>query len=347
MAPIRIAQLGCGYWGPNLLRTFDSLTDCRLTTVVELSEERRKFIQKTFPKTTVIEDWKAVAQNGEIDAVVIATPAETHFSLAKELLLAGKHVFVEKPLAMQTEHAIELADIADRQKLILMVGHTFLYNPAVNYLKQQLKNEIGELYYIYSRRLNLGIVRRDINVWWNLAPHDVSILLYLLNNELPESISVRGVSYLQSDTEDVAFAVLKWKNKVTASIHVSWLDPGKVRQMTLVGSRKMIVYDDISDEKVKIYDKGIDMPAPKHYDSPPSLNFSYRSGDIYIPKIPTQEPLKLEAEHFLQCIKEGKTPLTGPQHGVDVVAILEAGQRSLLEDGAVQKITNHTNLAKS
>lgn len=336
MEPIRIAQLGCGYWGPNLLRTFDSLSGCRLTTVVELSEERRKFIQKTLPKIDVVDDWRKI---GDVDAVIIATPAETHYGLAKAFLEAGKHVFVEKPLAMRTEEAIELGEIAEREKRVLMVGHTFLYNPAVNYLKEEMRNTVGELYYMNSRRLNLGIVRKDINVWWNLAPHDVSIFLYLMDHELPESISVRATSYLQPDTEDVAFAVLKWKNKVTASIHVSWLDPGKVRQMTLVGSRKMIVYDDISDEKVKIYDKGIDLPSPKHYDTPPNLNFSYRSGDIYIPKISTAEPLKLEAEHFLKCILERKTPLTGPQHGIDVVAILEAGQRSITEDGAVQKIT--------
>lgn len=333
---IKIAQIGCGYWGPNLLRTFNALAGCEMTHVVELAADRRTYIKKNFPQVTVVDCVKQIPQ--EVDAVLIATPAASHYSLAKEFLLAGKHVFVEKPLAMQTDQAVELAEIAESNNLTLMVGHTFLYNPAVNYIKENLTKEIGELYYICSSRLNLGIVRADVNAWWNLAPHDVSILLYFMNDELPESISVRGTCFLQPNKEDVAFAVLKWSNQVTASIHVSWLDPDKVRKMTLVGSKKMIIYDDISNEKVKIFDKGVDTPTPKHYDTPPSLNFSYRSGDIHIPKISTAEPLKIEAEHFIKCIAEKKTPLTGPQHAINVVAVLEAGQRSIQEDGSVQPI---------
>jgi predicted dehydrogenase len=215
-----------------------------------------------------------------------------------------------------------------------MAGHTFLYNAAVRYAKSLLdKEELGRLYYIYSQRLNLGQVRSDVNAWWNLAPHDVSIMLYLMQDKLPVSVSAVGVSYIQPGIEDVVFATLKWENGVIGHIHVSWLDPGKIRKMTLVGSRKMVNYDDVSDDKIAIFDKGVDR-VPKigermDYDQPVGYQLVHRTGDILLPKISFQEPLKVEAAHFLECLREGKTPLTGPRHARDVVAVMEATQNAL------------------
>jgi predicted dehydrogenase len=276
----------------------------------------------------------------EIDAIVVATPAASHHALAKQVLESGKHVFVEKPLATSTEQADELVSLAAKAGKTLMVGHTFLYNAAVRYAKKLLNDEsLGQLYYIYSQRLNLGQVRSDVNAWWNLAPHDVSIMMYLMNDELPVSVSATGVSYIQPGIEDVVFATLKWASGVTGHIHVSWLDPGKIRKMTLVGSRKMVVYDDVSDDKIKIFDKGVDR-VPKigermDYDQSGDYQLIHRTGDILLPKISFQEPLKTESAHFLECLRNGQPPLTGPKHARDVVAVLEATQTALTSGRAV------------
>jgi predicted dehydrogenase len=273
--------------------------------------------------------------------VIVATPAASHHALAKQVLESGKHVFVEKPLATSTEQADELVSLAAKAGKTLMVGHTFLYNAAVRYAKKLLTDEsLGQLYYIYSQRLNLGQVRSDVNAWWNLAPHDVSIMMYLMNDELPMSVSATGVSYIQPGIEDVVFATLKWASGVTGHIHVSWLDPGKIRKMTLVGSRKMVVYDDVSDDKIKIYDKGVDR-VPKigermDYDQSGDYQLIHRTGDILLPKISFQEPLKTESAHFLECLRTGQQPLTGPQHARDVVAVLEATQTALKSGHAVE-----------
>jgi predicted dehydrogenase len=221
-----------------------------------------------------------------------------------------------------------------------MVGHTFLYNAAVRYVRRLLdQGELGRIYYIYSQRLNLGQVRSDVNAWWNLVPHDVSILLYLMGGELPVSVAAHGVDYIQPGIEDVVFATLTWANRVTAHVQVSWLDPGKVRKMTLVGSRKMVVYDDVSDDKIAVLDKGVDR-VPKagermDYDHFNNYQLFHRAGDVWLPRIEFQEPLKVETAHFLECVRTGQTPLTGPQHARDVVAVLEAGQQSLREQGQV------------
>jgi predicted dehydrogenase len=257
-----------------------------------------------------------------------------HYTLAKAALLAGKHTFVEKPLAMSTVEADELVDLAAAVGKTLMVGHSFLYNAAVNYTKELIdRGELGDTYYIYSQRLNLGQVRSDVNAWWNLAPHDISILLHFMNGELPISATAHGIDYIQPGIEDVVFATLTWANRVTAHVHVSWLDPGKVRKMTIVGSRKMVVYDDAGEDKIKVLDKGVDR-IPKigeqmDYDNFNSYQILHRTGDILIPKIDFQEPLKVEANHFLECIETGQTPITGPKHARDVVAVLEMVQQAL------------------
>jgi len=338
---ITIAQIGCGYWGPNILRNFSAQQGCWVKYVAEINPERQAYVRSNFPSSEVVEDLNVVLNDAEVDAVVIATPASSHYALTKQVLESGKHAFVEKPLATNTAHADELIKLAAGAGKILMAGHTFLYNAAVRYAKKLLsEEELGQLYYIYSQRLNLGQVRSDVNAWWNLAPHDVSILLYLMNGELPVSISAIGVSYIQPGIEDVVFATLKWASGVTGHIHVSWLDPGKIRKMTLVGSRKMVVYDDVSDDKIMIFDKGVDR-VPKigermDYDQSGAYQLIHRTGDILLPRVAFQEPLKTETAHFLECVRNSQPPLTGPKHARDVVAVLEAGQTALSSGKAVE-----------
>lgn len=338
---ITIGQIGCGYWGPNVLRNFSAQPGCWVKYVAEVNPERQNYVRANFPRSEVVSDVDALLNDAEVDAVIVATPAASHHALAKQALEAGKHVFVEKPLATSTTHADELVSLAAETGKTLMVGHTFLYNAAVRYAKKLLAEEsLGQLYYIYSQRLNLGQVRSDVNAWWNLAPHDVSIMMYLMNDELPVSVSATGVSYIQPGIEDVVFATLKWASGVTGHIHVSWLDPGKIRKMTLVGSRKMVVYDDVSDDKIKVYDKGVDR-VPKigermDYDQSGGYQLIHRTGDILLPKISFQEPLKTESGHFLECLRNGQQPLTGPQHARDVVAVLEATQTALTSGRAVE-----------
>jgi predicted dehydrogenase len=292
------------------------------------------YVLKNYPTIKTTQNWQDIIDDPEVDAVIIATPASSHYELAKAALNAGKHILVEKPLAMNVREADELIAIAAATNNILMAGHTFLYNPAVRYMKELItKQELGQIYYIYGQRVNLGQVRSDVNAWWNLAPHDISILLYLLEGELPTSIAAHGTAYLQPDIEDVVFATMTWANQVTANIQVSWLDPGKIRKMTLVGSRKMIVYDDISDSKITILDKGVEW-IPKagevmDFDRLDNYNPSYRSGDIWLPKIDNKEPLGIEANHFLECIRKGEVPISDGKHARDVVAVLEAGQIAL------------------
>jgi predicted dehydrogenase len=337
---ITVAQIGCGYWGPNLLRNFSAQKNCRVKFVAEASSERRAYVASNFPKSTPVDNIDVIFNDPEVAAVIIATPAASHFELTRAALAAGKHVFVEKPLATTTAAADELIQIAKQNSRILMAGHTFLYNAAVRYAKKLVDEEaLGQIYYIYSQRLNLGQVRSDVNAWWNLAPHDVSILLYLMNDTLPVSVTAHGVSYIQPGIEDVVFATLTWANGVTAHIHVSWLDPGRVRKMSIVGSRKMVVYDDISDDKIAILDKGVDRVRKAgqnmDYDNFNNFQILHRLGDVLLPRIDFQEPLKVEAAHFLDCLRNGHQPLTGPKHARDVVAVLEAGGRSLQEHAAV------------
>jgi predicted dehydrogenase len=333
-----IAQLGCGYWGPNLLRNFSSLPGCRVKWVAEPGDKRRAYVQENYPDSAVTADWHEPLADPEVDAVVVATPASTHFELARAFLAAGKHVFVEKPLAMTTTEADALVALAAAGDRVLMVGHTFLYNAAVRHIKGLLDSgDLGQVYYVYSQRLNLGQVRSDVNAWWNLAPHDVSILLYLMDGALPATVQATGMDYIQPGIEDVVFATLTWPNRVCAHIQVSWLDPGKVRRLTLVGSRKMVVYDDISDEKIAVYDKGVER-VPKvgermDYDHFNNYQILHRTGDVLLPRIDFQEPLKVEAAHFVDCLRTGATPLTGPRHARDVVAVLEAVQLSLRQQG--------------
>jgi predicted dehydrogenase len=322
------AQFGCGYWGPNLLRNFSSLPNSTVKYVADGSAERRAFVESNFPKTKAVESTDEVLQDPEVNAVIIATPAGTHFAIAKAALEAGKHVFVEKPLATKASEVDQLACSAARDKLVVMVGHTFIYNAAVRYVKRLIDSgDLGEIRYIYSQRLNLGRIRSDVDALWNFAPHDISIIQYWLGDPEPVSVTRQGMAYMQDGIDDVVFLNLEYPSKVIANIHVSWLDPQKVRKMIIVGSRKMVVYDDVADDKIAIYDKGIDKKAilgqNMDFDHPQPAIFNYRSGDILLPQVKFTEPLRAEAEHFSQCIRDSLVPVTGLSHARTVVSILE------------------------
>jgi predicted dehydrogenase len=323
-----LAQLGCGYWGPNLLRNFSALPGCAVKYVVDPSAERRAFVEANFPLSRAIENHQIVLKDPDIHGVIVSTPAASHFALAKQVLDAGKHVFVEKPLATRVTEVDELGRRAAERNLVVMTGHTFVYNSAVRYVKRLIDSgELGELRYIYSQRLNLGRIRSDIDALWNFAPHDISIIQYWLGDPEPISIGRQGMAYMQDGIDDVVFLSLEYPGKVIANIHVSWLDPQKVRKMIIVGSRKMVVYDDIAENKIAIYDKGIDRRAilgeNMDFDKPQVAPFNYRSGDILVPKVKFAEPLRVEAEHFADCIRNSREPLTGLSHARTVVSILE------------------------
>jgi predicted dehydrogenase len=326
--PIVVAQIGCGYWGPNLLRNFSAVPGCLVKYVVDSSPERRGFVERNFAHTSAIDTTDVVLSDPEVDAIIIATPAGSHFTLASNALCASKHVFVEKPLATKVSEVDDLAKEARARGLVVMAGHTFVYNSAVRYVKELLDSgELGDVRYIYSQRLNLGRIRGDIDALWNFAPHDVSIIQYWLNDVEPVAVCRQGMAYMQEGIDDVVFLNLEYPGKIIANVHVSWLDPQKVRKMIVVGSRKMVVYDDVADNKIAIYDKGIDRKAVlgenMDFDNPQRAQFNYRSGDIVLPEIKFREPLRVEAEHFVECVRTGQTPLTGLQHARNVVSVLE------------------------
>ena len=327
---INIAQIGVGYWGPNILRNLMANQRCEVKTAVDLSEERRDFVRGLYPLVAVSDKIDDIINDSEIDAVVIATPVASHFDLAMRSLEAGKHVLVEKPMATTVEDVEVIGRLAMEKNLVAMAGHTFLYNHAVRYVKKLMSSgELGDIRYIYSQRVNLGRIRSDVNALWNLAPHDVSIIQYWLGDPEPESVQETGMDYIQNGVDDVVFLNIKYPNNILANIHVSWLDPHKVRRMTVVGSEKMVVYDDLAENKVAIYDKGIDRMAVlgeyMDFDNPNGVSFNHRSGDVVFPKIKWEEPLKVEVEHFVDCIQNGTACLTGINHAKSVVGILEKG----------------------
>ena len=330
---LNVGVVGCGYWGPNLVRNFRQAPDCHLKVLCDASEQRLGHMRRLYPDLATTQKFDDLLQDAELDAVIIATPVRFHYTMAKAALNAGKHVFIEKPLARSEAEAAELVSLADQQGLVLMVGHTFLFSPAVRRMKEIINaGDIGEVQYIAARRLNLGLFQKDINVAWDLAPHDISILLHLLD-ELPLSVSCQGSSHVTRGIEDVTMMHLNFRKNRCAFIQNSWLDPKKVRQMTVVGSQRMIVYDDTEPlEKLKIYDARVEVPP--HYDTFAEFTYSYHYGDSYVPYIKQDEPLKLECAHFLECIAEGGVPITNGQLGLEVVKILEASSKSLRHQGA-------------
>ena len=324
---LQVAQIGVGYWGPNLLRNLVANKNCNVKTVVDLSKERRHFVRDLYPSVRVSNRVEDIINDANIEAVVIATPVATHFDFAMQCLEAGKHILVEKPMSTKVDEVRQIGKLADEKGLVAMVGHTFLFNAAVRYVKTLINaGELGDIRYIYSQRLNLGRIRSDVDALWNLAPHDISIIQYWLDNPEPSSVIRNGMDYVQNGVEDVVFMNIVYPNDVMANIHVSWLDPHKIRRMTVVGSKKMVVYDDISENKIAIFDKGIDVKAKlgkqMDHDSEKSVDLDLRSGDILLPKINWQEPLKIEIEHFISCINEDVKCITGPEHAEKVVEIL-------------------------
>jgi predicted dehydrogenase len=326
---LSVAQIGVGYWGPNLLRNLVASRRCKVKAVADLAAQRRDYVLGLYPGVAVTDNADDVLQDKDTVAVVIATPVATHFDLAVRALKAGKHILVEKPIATTVAEVDEIGRIAREKKLVAMAGHTFLYNAAVRYAKKLIDSgELGDIRYIYSQRLNLGRIRSDVDALWNFAPHDISIIQYWLGDPEPVSIVKRGVDYIQEKIDDVVFMNIVYPNKVMANIHVSWLDPRRLRQMTVVGSRKMIVYDNDAENKIAIFDKGIDRLAVlgqnMDYDDPRYRNFNHREGDVILPRIPFPEPIKVEIDHFIDCIENGTACLSGIDHARKVVRILAA-----------------------
>ena len=334
MSDITVGQIGCGYWGKNILRVLMQSKGVSVRRVVDLSSPTRNHVRTRYPDLAVSSPEADVFDDSRIDAVIISTPAHDHYRAALLALNASKHTFVEKPLAMSTRHAQELVELAASKELTLMAGHTFLFNSVVNRIKQLIDTGyLGDIHYVYSRRLNLGIVRPDVNVLWNLAPHDVSIIQYWLESE-PEAIAAVGGAYLQQGLEDVIFATLKYPGGKLANIHLSWLDPQKVRTITVVGSKKMAVFDDVStDARLIIHDTGIDVSRnPTRavgIETFGEFQVSHRHGDTIIPHVPYPEPLAEELNHFFQCIRSGTEPLSGGGHPVSVVRTIERIQTEL------------------
>ena len=336
--PIVVGVVGCGYWGPNLVRNFTGLPNCNLRAMCDLNEARLKHMRGLYPNVEGVTDFGHLLNGVGLDAVVVAAPVKHHFPLAKAALLAGKHTLIEKPMAASSAECEELIEIAESKGLVLMVGHTFLYSAAVRKIAEIVQaGDIGEIRYINSRRLNLGLFQKDINVAWDLAPHDISIILHILE-EFPLAVNCQGNAHVTPGIEDVTNISMSFRHKRFATIQSSWLEPRKVREMTIAGTRRMIVYDDLeTHEKIRIYDTRVERPP--HHDTFAEFHYSYHYGDIYIPYIKQEEPLKAECQHFIDCIEKGAKPLTGGQEGLELVRILEAASTSLKENGAPVTLT--------
>jgi predicted dehydrogenase len=336
--PIKVGVVGCGYWGPNLIRNFRALPDCQLKLMCDVSEARLKHMRSLYPEVEAHTDFNYMLNGAGLDAVVIATSVKWHHQMAKASLEAGKHTFIEKPMAASAAECEELIAIAKRKSLILMIGHTFLYSPAVRKMKEIIdRGDLGDIRYISARRLNLGLFQKDINVAWDLAPHDISIILHIIG-ELPKSVNCRGSAHVTPGIEDVTSMCLSFARDRSAIIHSSWLDPRKIREMTIVGSKRMIVYDDVAPlEKIRIFDARVERPP--HYDTFAEFHYAYHYGDVYAPYIKQEEPLRTECQHFLDCIKSGKSPISNGEQGLQLVKILEASSLSLKGNGSPVDLT--------
>lgn len=330
-----IAQIGIGYWGKNLYRNFSVLPDARVIQVCDQNEDLLKSLKQQDADVHTTTQFADILDNKDVEAVVIATQTPLHYDFARKALEAGKHVFVEKPICQTIEQAEALVRLADAQDLRLMVGHLLLYHPAFNYVDSLIKNgELGDIRYVYSVRVNLGIIRQKENAFESLAPHDLSVALKFLNSK-PVAISATGQAFLQNGVEDVCFATVFFEGDKLAHLHASWLDPHKIRKVTVVGSKKMAVIDDMENtEKVRLYDKGVELkPGESQRYENYTDAMSIRTGDIVIPKITMKEPLRMECQHFIDCVKSGATPLSDGRNGLDVVRMMAAAQVSLAQNG--------------
>lgn len=337
---VTIGLVGVGGWGKNLARNYSEMPGAHLKYLCDLDENKLEQLKTTHKPEKITTDFNDLLNDDDLQAIVIATTGPVHYPLCKQALEAGKDVYVEKPFVMASDEARELIQIAEEKSRVLMVGHLLEYHPVVEKLKELIDSgELGEIRYIYAQRLNLGTVRQDENALWNFAPHDISVILYLLGQE-PTDISARGQAYLQPGVEDVMFLTMNFDDKAMGHVHVSWLDPHKTRKITIVGSKRMAVFDDLEpSEKLKIYDKGVEVNMD--YDSYAEY-VGLRFGDITVPYIRVGEPLRVECEHFLSCIRERSTPRSDGLDGLRVVEVLEAADRSLEQNG-VPIILKETN----
>lgn len=333
---MNIAVVGLGYWGPNLLRNLYELHRCEKIIACDLDEVKLNRIKSRYPVVEVTTDFSQVINDDHIDGVIVATPVSSHFPLAHQVLNAGKHLFLEKPFTSSRIEAEKLIETGKKNRCVIMVGHTFEFSPPVLKIKEFLDNkELGEIFYISSSRVNLGLHQKDVSVIWDLAPHDFSCIFFWLG-EQPVFVSALGKDYVQRDIPDVAFVNLQFSSGCIANVQLSWLAPSKLRRTTIVGSEKMLVYDDTENiEKVKIYDKGVNYKDPETFGE---YHLSYRSGDVLSPRIDSFEPLRKEMEHFLDCCETGSTPQTDGYNGLRVVKTLEAAEHSLKNGGVVINI---------
>ena len=341
---LRIGVIGCGHWGPNHVRNFSTLPGSSVAACADTSADRLQAMKRLFPSLATTVDYRQLLTDPNVDAVVVATPTATHHAIASEALRHGKHVLVEKPLSLTVPHSRELSQIARERQRVLMVGHTFLFNTGIRKLKECIaSDEIGKIYYLQSTRTNLGPIRRDAGVVWDLASHDVAIFNYLLDAK-PLEVSARAEQFFRKGVEDVAFISLAYPRQVIANIHVSWLDPKKVRQIVISGSKKMLSWDDLaSTGPVMIYDKGVFAKERGRFLEPYYATYGDfqllpREGDVLIPHLKLEEPLQAQARHFLECVRGGANDISGPDAGIAVVEALTAIQQSIAGNGAPVKL---------
>ena len=336
MSEIRLAQIGVGYWGKNLLRNFAGISGCRVVAICDADSGARQFVKDSYPSVAITQNVHDILNRDDLDGIIVATETPSHFSIARKALESGRHVFVEKPMAQRVEEAETLVALSRETGNHCMVGHLLLYHPAFNYVEELIQSDIlGQIYYMYSVRVNLGIVRQRENALESLAPHDLSVALAFLKRN-PVAVAVHAQAYLQPNVCDIAFSTIFFEDGALAHLHTSWLDPHKVRKVTLVGSRKMAVIDEMNgSEKVRIYDKGVDPPGYVGF----AESMTTRVGDISIPHIEMSEPLRIECSHFVDCIRTGKTPRSDAKNGLAVVRLLEAAQESLQAGGTKIPIT--------
>ena len=329
--PIRVGVVGLGYWGPNLVRNLFEVPDVELAWVCDTRRERLDLIKRRYPGVRRTTRYEELLADPSVEAIVISTPVSTHHDLVAAALSAGKHVFVEKPLAGSGEEALALIQLAEEKDLLLMPGHTFLYSSSVNAIRDLIRSgELGSIYFISMSRVNLGLHQSDVSVTWDLGPHDFSILRYWLD-ESPSHVAAMSRGCVMPDTPDVAFINLEFPSGTIAHVELSWLAPSKLRRTTIVGSEKMVVYDDTSSEPVRIYDSGAELRDPESFGE---FTLTYRTGDIVVPRVEVVEPLYAEMADFAACIRSRERPRSSSEVGLDVVRIAEAVDTSLLRDGA-------------
>jgi len=331
---VNVGIIGCGHWGPNHIRIFNQLSNARSLICADVNEERLKLIRDIYPKIQTTKNYKDILENRDVDAVCVAAPTDKHFFLSMEALKHGKHVLCEKPLTLKSDESSELKLFAEKQQKILMVGHVFLFNAGIIWLKNFIESgELGKVYYGYATRTNLGPFRYDVNALWDLAPHDISIFNYIFNS-VPLSVSATGHNFLETAQDDLAFATLGYPDNITANIHVSWLDPRKVRQITIVGDKRMVIWDDLDNiGPIKVYDKHVEKTST-FYETYGEFQLLSKEGSITIPKVGFGEPLKAQGQYFINCIEQNINPdLSDAQKGLDVVKTLCSIQESIEKKG--------------